>query len=139
MISVQRDHRFDSAGAVEQALGHWLGGALESGVGQPTVIEPVDLDDIDSLRKALVMDYQVAIAVRQFEKTPDGSVVLNARWTILDNDKKELVLRRSEYTQLPADADYVAQAAAQSQLLGRLSEEIAAAMLELQRDGGPSL
>ncbi|UCE77213.1 MAG: membrane integrity-associated transporter subunit PqiC [Gammaproteobacteria bacterium] len=88
-----------------------------------------------SLRKVLVIDYQVAIAVRSFEKAPDGSVVLNARWTILDNDKQELVLRRSEYTQMPASADYAAQAAAQSQVLGRLSEEIAAAVLELQRDG----
>jgi uncharacterized lipoprotein YmbA len=88
-----------------------------------------------SLRKALAIDYQVAIAVRKFEKEPDGSVVLNARWTILDNDKHELVLRRSEYTQMPATADYAAQAAAQSQVLGRLSEEIAAAVLALQRDG----
>ena len=87
-----------------------------------------------SLRKALVIDYQVAIAVRKFEKEPDGSVVLNARWTILDNDKQELVLRRSEYTRIPDTADYAAQAAAQSQVLGRLSEEIAAAVLELQRD-----
>ncbi len=89
-----------------------------------------------SLRKSLVIDYQVAIAVRSFEKAPDGSVVLNARWTILDNDKQELVLRRSEYTQMPAADSYAAQAAAQSQVLGRLSEEIAAAVLELQRDDG---
>jgi uncharacterized lipoprotein YmbA len=88
-----------------------------------------------SLRKALVIDYQVAIAVRKFEKEADGSVVLNARWTIMDNDKQELVLRRSEYTQVPAAEDYAAQAAAQSQVLGRLSEEIAAAVLQLQRDG----
>ena len=88
-----------------------------------------------SLRKVLVMDYQVTIAVRSFEKGPDGSVVLNARWAILDNDKHELLLRRSEYAQVPPSDDYAAQAAAQSQVLGRLSEEIAAAVLELQRDG----
>ena len=96
-----------------------------------------------SLRKSVVIDYQVAIAVRKFEKNPDGSVVLNARWTILDNDKQELVLRRSEYARMPASADYAAQAAAQSQVLGQLSEEIAAAILELQREpngqkGNPS-
>jgi hypothetical protein len=89
-----------------------------------------------SLRKSLVLDYQVAIAVRKFEKEPDGSVVLNARWTILDNDKQELVLRRSEYVQMPASADYAGQAAAQSQVLGRLGEEVAAAILELLRGGG---
>ena len=84
-----------------------------------------------SLRSALVMDYQVAIAVRQFEKTPDGSVVLIVRWIIMDNDKNELVLRRSQYRQTPAGDDYAAQAAAQSQVLGRLGEDIAAAILEL--------
>ena len=67
-----------------------------------------------SLRKSLVLDYQVAIAVRSFEKAPNGNVVLNARWTILDKDKQELVLRRSEYTQMPAADTYGAQAAAQS-------------------------
>jgi uncharacterized lipoprotein YmbA len=84
-----------------------------------------------SLRSALTMDYQVVIVVRQFEKTPDGSVVLNARWIIMDNDKNELMLRRSEYRQTPAGNDYAAQAAAQSQVLGRLSEEVAAAIIEL--------
>ena len=90
-----------------------------------------------SLRKSLVLDYQVAIAVRSFEKAPNGNVVLNARWAILDNDKQELVLRRSEYTQMPATADYAAQAAAQSQALGRLSEEIAAAVLQLAQGASP--
>ena len=84
-----------------------------------------------SLRSALVMDYQVAIAVRQFEKTPDGSVVLIARWIVMDNDKNELALRRSRYSQTPAGDDYAAQAAAQSQVLGQLSEEIAATIIEL--------
>lgn len=87
-----------------------------------------------SLRKSVVIDYQVAIAVRRFEKAPDGSVVLNARWTILDNDKHELLLRRSDYTQVPAAEDYAAQAAAQSQVLGRLSEEIAVAIMGLVRN-----
>jgi len=88
-----------------------------------------------SLRRALVFDYQVTIAIKAFEKTPDGSVVLNARWAVLDNDKTELVLRRSVYSQVPAAEGYAAQAAAQSQLLDQLSEEIAAAILKLNREG----
>lgn len=90
-----------------------------------------------SLRKVLAMDYQVAIALRTFEKMPDGDVVLNARWVVLDGDKNELVLRRSEYSQAPAGADYAAQAAAQSQVLGRLSEEIAGSILELAHPAAP--
>jgi uncharacterized lipoprotein YmbA len=89
-----------------------------------------------SLRKALDVDYQVVVAVRNFEKSADGSVLLNARWMILDNDKTELVLRRSEYRQIPAGDDYAAQAAAQSQVLGRLSEEIAAAIMGLVENSG---
>lgn len=89
-----------------------------------------------SLRKAVDMDYQVTIAISTFEKMPDGGVVLNARWAILDNDKNELLLRRSEFSQMPAADSYAAQAAAQSQVLGRLSEEIAAAIKGLAEKHG---
>jgi serine/threonine protein kinase len=54
MLSVQRDHRYESAGAVEQALTNWLSGIQDQGVGEHPAAEPVDLDDVDSLRKALV-------------------------------------------------------------------------------------
>jgi len=90
-----------------------------------------------SLRNVLEMDYQVAIAVRSFEKMPDGNVVLTARWVIMDDDKNELVLRRSEYRQAPAGDDYAAQAAAQSQALGRLGEEVAAAIMMLEEKQQP--
>ena len=89
-----------------------------------------------SLRKALMIDYQVTVVIQGFEKTPDGSVVLNARWAILDNDKNELLLRRSNHSQVPAADNYAAQAAAQSDLLGRLNEEIATAILELEQSTG---
>lgn len=86
-----------------------------------------------SLRKALVFDYQVTIAVDEFEKTPDGSVVLAARWGVLDSDRHELLLRRSEYSRIPAAEGYAAQAAAQSAVLSRLTEEITTAILELEQ------
>ena len=89
-----------------------------------------------SLRRALVIDYQVTIVFGSFEKNPDGKVVLEARWAVLDNDKNELLLRRSEYSQNPTGADHAAQAAAQSRVLGLLGEEIAAAVLDLERAPG---
>lgn len=89
-----------------------------------------------SLRRALVIDYQVTIVFGRFEKNPDGTVVLEARWAVLDNDKNELLLRRSEYSQNPTGADHAAQAAAQSRVLGLLGEEIAAAVLDLERAPG---
>jgi uncharacterized lipoprotein YmbA len=84
-----------------------------------------------SLRQAVVFDYQVTIGVNQFEKTATGDVVLDARWAILDNDKNELLLRRSVYTDTPAAADYAAQVSAQSKVLGQYCEEIAAEIRRL--------
>ena len=89
-----------------------------------------------SLRKALPVDYQVGITVETFEKAPDGGVVLSAQWTILDGDKNVRLLRRSEYRETPDTQDYAGQAAAQSRALGRLSDEIAAAISALERSDG---
>jgi uncharacterized lipoprotein YmbA len=89
-----------------------------------------------SLRKALTIDYQVTITVNRFEKAPDGRVVLDARWAILDNDKQELQLKRSRYAEVPDGGDYAAQAAAQSAVLARLNAEIAEAILQLQQRAG---
>jgi uncharacterized lipoprotein YmbA len=86
-----------------------------------------------SLRSALGLAYQVAIDFSQFERIADGTVRLKARWVILDADKNELVLRRAEYVQPTSAEGYAAQAAAQSQALERLGEEIAAAILDLER------
>jgi len=54
--------------------------------------------------------------------------VLDACWIILDQDKNALLLRRSEYKQMPAADTYAVQVAAQSRLLSQLGEEIAAAI-----------
>lgn len=86
-----------------------------------------------SLRASLTVNYQVPLAVTAFEKTASGGTMLDARWAVLDNDGKELLLRRSEYTATPADDSYDAQVTAQSVLLGRLGEEIAAAIVVLDR------
>lgn len=86
-----------------------------------------------TLRKALNLDYQIPVAVEKFEKTTDGSVILNARWGVLGKDKKELLVRRSEYRETPAADSYDDQVAAQSAALGRLSEEIATAIAALEQ------
>lgn len=80
------------------------------------------------MRRALRIDYQVVIGVERFERMPDGGAVLDVRWMILDNDNKLLLLSRSAHKQMPPADSYAGQVAAQSQLLGRLGEEIAAAI-----------
>lgn len=84
-----------------------------------------------SLRHSLTIDYQLAVDFNTFEKQAEGEVVLNARWTILDSDKNELIIRQSEYSQMPPGDDYTSQVATQSQLLGRLSDEIAETVVKL--------
>lgn len=90
-----------------------------------------------SIRSALPIDYQVVIGVERFEKMPNGEAVLDARWIILGHDKSVLLLRRSEYKQMPAADTYAAQAAAQSRLLSQLGEEIAAAIEGLGEKNQP--
>lgn len=90
-----------------------------------------------SLRKALQIDYQVTVAINQFERNAQGVVVLDARWAILDNDRKELMLQRAVYTQAPLGSDYASQAAAQSRLLGRLNGTIASEIVKLAATAAP--
>lgn len=77
-----------------------------------------------SIRKALTLDYQVIISVSKFEKDANGDVVLNARWALLTNDKKELTLRRSVYKDMSKAVDFAELAASQSRLLAQFSREI---------------
>ncbi len=85
-----------------------------------------------SLRKALSLDYQVTMSISNFERDADGEVVLNARWGLLTDEKKELALRRSIYKEMPKSNDYGDLAAAQSRVLIQLSREIAEAIKEFE-------
>ena len=85
-----------------------------------------------SIRKALILDYQVTIGVSKFERDTNGEVVLNARWALLNNDKEELTLRRSVYKDMPKSSDYADLAASQSQLLIQLSREIAESIKQFE-------
>jgi uncharacterized lipoprotein YmbA len=82
-----------------------------------------------------MLDYQIAVEVTHFAGRPDGNVLLNARWTILSGDGKE-VLRRSKSSILEPEGgqDYEAIVSAQSRALAELSREIAAATVDLSHD-----
>src|SRR4029453_9869228 len=43
--------------------------------------------------RALDPDYQITVEVLQFDRGPGGEVVLAARWSLLDHDGQERVLR----------------------------------------------
>ena len=72
--------------------------------------------------------YHVLVDVSRFEGAPGGDVVLDARWRIMGDDRKELVARRSVVTEAVGGSGYPAIAAAMSRALATLSRQIAAAV-----------
>jgi len=83
------------------------------------------------------IDYQVAVTVVNFEQEPDGTVMLDAFWSLVNpSDGKVLVMRRSTYRETGAAIaatsagdtaahSYDAVAAAMSRDLEALSRDIA--------------
>jgi len=75
------------------------------------------------------IDYQVVVQVINFEGAPGGTVALSAQWVIIGvKEKKELFTKMSSLSGSAGGEGYEALVAAQSQLLGELSAEIAAAI-----------
>jgi uncharacterized lipoprotein YmbA len=68
----------------------------------------------------------LAIAVESFAPTAQGDVVLKAEWTVSAGLPLRVVLRQSASATVPAGPD--SQAAAMSQALGRLADQIAASL-----------
>ncbi len=67
--------------------------------------------------------------VTRFDGKPGGDVSLIARWTILGQNGKKVVLdRRSSLSEEASEDDYDAIVSAQSRLIEALSREIATAI-----------
>ncbi|WP_417811046.1 PqiC family protein [Thalassospira alkalitolerans] len=72
--------------------------------------------------------WQVVVDFGQFERQPDGSVGMAARWKIVNFASGEIVVsERFSDTIIPRDTTTEATVAAMSILLGRLSDSISAA------------
>jgi uncharacterized lipoprotein YmbA len=81
------------------------------------------------------IDYQVVVQVISFEGAAGGKVSLGAQWVIIGvSDKKELLTKKSSFSGSSRGEGYEALVAAQSQLLGDLSAEIAAAIQGLSQE-----
>jgi len=81
------------------------------------------------------LDYQIEVQVTRFDAIRGGDAVLNTRWTILAGNSKEILLRKnSVITQEAGGIGYEALVAAESQLLEKLSREIAAAIKAIAQD-----
>lgn len=74
----------------------------------------------------LPYDFQVIVNVRKFDGTLGGAITLNADWTVAGKGKEKPVIAKKSVLQKSTDgADYQAYVATQSQLLEKLSQEIA--------------
>jgi len=78
--------------------------------------------------RTLDPDYQVTVEVLQFDRGPGGEVVLAARWSLLDRDGKELVLRTARLSQAAGGTDYEATVTAMGRTLDALARDMAATL-----------
>lgn len=73
--------------------------------------------------------YQITIDIRQFHGAADGHAVIEAGWRAYALPERKLVASRTFVDREPLSADgYEPLVAAQSRLLSRLADEIAAAL-----------
>ena len=80
-------------------------------------------------------DYQVTVDVLQFDRGPGGEVVLAARWSLLDRDGKERVLRTARLSQAAGGTDYEAAVTAMGRTLEALARDIAATLRSMAQPG----
>ena len=72
------------------------------------------------------VDYQVVIDVIRFDGAMGADVSMRARWTLLGDDGKKVLLRKNSSLSIHADdRTYEALVSAQSRILADLSSEIA--------------
>jgi uncharacterized protein len=80
------------------------------------------------------LDYQIEVDITRFDAARSADAMLNARWTILAGNGKDILMRmNSVITQKSGGQGYEALVAAESQLIDRLSREIAAAITTIAR------
>ena len=76
-------------------------------------------------------NYQVTVEVLQFDRGTGSQVVLAARWSLLDRDGKELVMRTSRFSMAAGAPDYEAAVTAMGRTLEALGRDIAATLLSM--------
>jgi len=79
------------------------------------------------------VDYQVVIDVIRFDGAMGDDVSMRARWTLLGDDGKKVLLRKNSSLSIRADdRTYEALVSAQSRILADLSSEISEEIKALQ-------
>ena len=118
-------------GEAELSDEHQWAEPLRDGIGRTlaenlSAMIPTDAVAVFPWRTPRTVDYRAAVDILRFDGAPGGSVVLHARWRLLDAAGKELLLRAAVLQESIADSTYAALVAAESRLLASLSRDIAA-------------
>ncbi len=83
-------------------------------------------------KKSEPIDYQVAVDLIRFEGKIGGNVLLNARWAILGENGKKVLLKKKSSFRKPVDKkEYEALVSAMNKALEDLSREIAETIKDL--------
>ena len=85
----------------------------------------------------LRVEYQIPMAIGRFEADEHGTVSLAARWAIRHPGQKDVIVsRESRIVETARDASTASVVAAMSEAVGRLSDEIAAALQQVSAVDG---
>ena len=93
-----------------------------------SLLIPTDRVVLHPWPRTIDPDYQVTVEVLQFDRGPGNQVILAARWSLLDRDGKERVLRTSRLSQTAGGADYEATVTAMGRALEALARDMAATL-----------
>jgi uncharacterized lipoprotein YmbA len=116
-LAVAEDHRWagDLSAGIARVVAANLGRDLKSG----------NVRTYPWLRDEEIR-YQVTLDVRQLHSESDGYAVIEAGWRVYQLPERRLVVSRTFTDREPLESDgYNASVAAQSRLIGRLSDTIA--------------
>ena len=86
---------------------------------------------------AVPIDYEIRVDIVSFERQPDGTVDLVARWTVVgDGGRRLLTMNRSAFDTPDVPSDYASITQAMSSLIAELSQDIAATVQRLPATAG---
>ncbi len=85
-------------------------------------------------RKCMPVQYQVTMEIIHLEKEPDDKIMLDASWSVLENDGEKLIATKRSKLVVPVEsAGFEAIASAESRAVEELSGEIASVIKSLPR------
>jgi uncharacterized protein len=83
-------------------------------------------------RSVKPIQYQIMVQILRFDAVPGEMVILDARWVLMEEDPRRMLVEQRSQIQIPLSSkEYNEIVAAQSQAVGKLSREIAAAIQTL--------